>query len=230
MAIRIEASVGRGGENRKIDTRKIQRLLNEIFPAMPLEIDGDCGPKTIRRIDRFQRRFMRNPDGCVDPGGRTLRRLNAAAPSTQPDWSGDSSRWSHDKKLSSLDRRMRPKVERVLEALAQEGFKPKIYFAWRSVAVQQEIFERGDSRVRFSFHNAQQKNGTPNAYAADIIDRRWAWGAQAKNNGFWEALGRAAKQEGLYWGGNWRRFKDWAHVQFHPNAQLSEVKRESWLA
>ena len=230
MAISIEGSVGRGGENRKSDTRKIQRLLNEVFPATPLEVHGLCGPETIRRIERFQRRFMQSPDGRIDPGGRTLRRLEGAAPGVQPDWSGDSSRWSKEKKLSSLNRRTRPKVERILEALAEEGFRPKVFFAWRSVAVQQKIFERGDSKVRFSFHNAQKKDGTPNAYAADIIDRRWAWSNAAEKNGFWQALGKAAKQEGLYWGGDWRSFKDWAHVQYYPNNRLAEVKRQSGLA
>ena len=230
MAIKIVASVGRGGTNRKGDVRKIQKLLNAIFPATPLKVDGLCGDKTIRRIERFQRRFMRSPDGRVDRSGRTLRRLNQAAPGLQLDWRGDSSKWSPEKKLQSLDRRMRPKVGRVTEALKAQGFRPKIVYAWRSVAVQQELVAKGRSRVRFSFHNAQKPNGSPRAYAADIIDRRWAWSAMAKANGFWEALGNAAKQEGLFWGGDWRSFKDWAHVQLHPNRMLAEVRRESGLA
>ncbi len=230
MAIKISGSVGRGGTNRKGDVRKIQKLLNAIFPATSLEVDGLCGDKTIRRIGRFQRRFMRNPDGRVDPGGRTLRRLNQAAPGLQLDWRGDSSKWSPEKKLQSLDGRMRRKVERVTEALKAQGFRPKIVYAWRSVAVQQELVAKGRSKVKFSFHNAQKPGGSPRAYAADIIDRRWAWSARAKANGFWEALGSAAKQEGLFWGGDWRSFKDWAHVQLHPNRMLAEVRRESRLA
>ena len=46
----------------------------------------------------------------------------------QKDWSGDSSRWSEEKKLSSLDKRMRRKDVRVLDALKAEGFSPKILF------------------------------------------------------------------------------------------------------
>ncbi len=229
MAIKISASVGQGGINHKGDVRKIQKLLNAIYPASALEVDGLCGNKTIRRIERFQRRFLRSPDGRVDPNGRTLRRLNQAAPGLQIEWSGDSSKWSTEKKLKSLDRRMRPKVERVTEALKAQGFRPKIVYAWRSVAVQQELVAKGRSKVKFSFHNAQKPGGSPRAYAADIIDRRWAWSARAKANGFWEALGSAAKRGGLFWGGDWRSFKDWAHVQFYPNRMLAEVKRESGL-
>lgn len=230
MDVTIKGSVGANGKNGRADTRKVQKLLNAIFPSTLLSVDGDCGSKTVRRIERFQRRFTTKPDGRVDPDGRTLKKLNAAAPGLQKDWSGDSSRWSEEKKLSSLDKRMRGKVVRVLGTLKAEGFKPKIFFAWRSVAVQLEIVAKGNSKVRFSFHNAQKKNGTPNAYAVDIIDKRWAWSDKAEENGFWEVLGKAGKAEGLFWGGDWRRFKDWAHLQFFPNNKLSDVKRESGLA
>jgi len=229
MTIQITSSVGKGGANKKSDVIKIQRALNIIFPSLLLDTDGLCESKTIRRIVRFQKKFMNNPDGRIDPSGRTLKRLNSASPDMQSEWSGDSSRWPLDKKLSSLDRRMRPKVERVLATLSDEGYKPKIVYAWRSVAVQLELYNAGNSKVKFSFHNAQKKNGTPNAYAADIIDKRWAWNDKAEENGFWEALGRIGKSEGLYWGGNWVSFKDWAHVQYYPNYKLSEVRRESGL-
>ena len=162
MDVTINGSVGVGGKNGKADTRKIQKLLNAVFPATLIEANGECGENTKRRIKRFQKRFMQNPDGRVDPNGKSLKKLNAAAPSMQKDWSGDSSKWPEEKKLQSLDKRMRPKIVRVLDGLKAGGFKPKIFFAWRSVAVQREIFDKGHSKVRFSFHNAQKKNGTPN--------------------------------------------------------------------
>ena len=227
MSVNIIKSVGRDGDNRKVDTRKIQRILNAIYPALLLDEDGNCGPKTIRRIERFQRKYMTKPDGRVDPGGRTLRRLNAAAPEMQKDWSGDSSKWSQKKKMASLDKKFKTKTTHVLDALKLERFQPKIFFAWRSLAEQQRLFASGNSRVRFSFHNAQRENGTPNAYAAEIIDERWGWDPKAEENGFWEALGGVAKSEGLYWGGNWRTFKDSAHIQLYPNTKLTDVKQES---
>ena len=229
MTVEITSSVGKSGVNNKIDVKKVQRALNIIFPSLPLDVDGLCGPKTIRRIIRFQKRFMTNPDGRVDPNGRTLKKINSASPDTQSTWQGDSSKWSEDKKLDSLDQRMRPKVKRVLATLKENGYKPKIVYAWRSVTKQLELVNAGHSKVRFSFHNAQTKTGKPNAYAADIIDKRWAWQPEAKQNGFWSALGKAAKVEGLYWGGDWRSFKDWAHIQYYSNNKLSEIKKESGL-
>ena len=229
MTISIADSVGRHGHNDRSDTKKIQGLLNTALPARAIAVDGICGRNTIARIERFQRRFMRNPDGRVDPGGLTLRRLNAAAPAERQTWDGDSSRWPEGKKLDSLEPRMRTKTRRVLRTLKQRGFRPKIVYAWRSVEVQRRLVAQGRSRVSFSFHNAQHTDGTPNAYAADIIDRRWAWSPEAEANGFWTALGQAAKREDLYWGGDWQSFKDWAHVQLLPNSELLEVKRESGL-
>lgn len=230
MPIEIQASVGRGGENRRPDTREIQRALNEVFPSLELVVDGLCGSKTIRRIERFQRRFMTAPDGRVDPGGRTLRRLNSTVPSLTEDWSGDSQRWSQEKKLASLAPPMRPRVERTLAVLRAQGFQPKIVYAWRSVAVQAQLVEQGHSKVRFSFHNAQKPSGRPHALAVDVIDRRFAWTAKAATSGFWQAQGAAGKAEGLLWGGDWRSFKDWAHLQLHPNRLLAQVRRESGLA
>lgn len=230
MAISITSSVGKDGINKRSDVKKIQAALNAVYPSLALFVDGLCGPKTIRRIEKFQGRFMNNPDGRIDPGGRTLKRLNSATPDIQDEWSGDSAKWPEEKKLDSLARGMRPKVKRVLEILKEEGFQPKIVYAWRSVTKQLELVEAGHSRVRFSFHNAQKKDGTPNACAADIIDKRWAWTKAAERNGFWEALGRSAKNEGLYWGGDWISFKDWAHVQYYPNYMLADVKKESGLA
>ncbi|MBL8483568.1 MAG: M15 family metallopeptidase [Rhodocyclaceae bacterium] len=145
------------------------------------------------------------------------------------DWSGDSSRWPQEKKIASLAPALRPKVEAVLAALAARGFKPKVFFGWRSVAVQMEIVRKGNSKVKFSFHNAQLPDGTPNAYAVDIIDQRWAWSDAAEKNGFWEALGEEAKKLGLFWGGDWKTFRDVAHVQLVDNRELARVKRESGL-
>jgi len=230
MSIEITASVGRGGDNRKADTRRIQKALNEIYPALALTVDGLCGPNTVRRIERFQRDFMRVPDGRIDPGGRSLARLNSAVPSLQDEWQGDSSKWSQERKLASLDPDLREKVERVLERLTADGFQPRIYFGWRSVAVQRELVRQGNSQVSFSFHNAQYPNGRPRAQAVDIIDRRWAWSEAAQENGFWDALGRAGKDQGLYWGGSWIKFKDYAHLQSFPNTRLAEIRRESGLA
>jgi len=84
MSRQISASVGRmGGRNLPDDVRTVQELLNEVpatagGPAPPLVPDSICGPKTIGAIQAFQLHHFgfSGADGRVDPGGRTLAKLN----------------------------------------------------------------------------------------------------------------------------------------------------------
>jgi murein DD-endopeptidase MepM/ murein hydrolase activator NlpD len=77
----IQASVGRNGVNQPHDVRTVQTLLGEcrhLLGSLPaVALTGSADADTIRAIEEFQRRvlFMQNPDGRVDPGGRTLRTL-----------------------------------------------------------------------------------------------------------------------------------------------------------
>jgi len=75
--ITIAQSVGRGGRaKRGSDVLKIQKLLNKAGAKPELVPDSKVGTNTIRAIERFQSGFMKRPDGRIDPGGRSLRRLN----------------------------------------------------------------------------------------------------------------------------------------------------------
>jgi len=242
QSIYIRRSVGNGGVNQNQDVRAVQSQLNAQMPRTltKLVIDGKSGPVTIAAIRSFQKSVVGlwMPDGRVDAGGKTL--IGLSEPSSEAKWArgtamesarwgGDSARWTQEKKLQSLDPAFRIKVMSIVDALEKQGFQPKIFYGWRSVAVQQELFKKGRSKVKFSFHNAQKSDGTPNSYAADIIDRRWGWKDAAEKNGFWEALGKEANKRGLVWGGDWKSFKDVAHIQGRKNSELSAVKRESGL-
>lgn len=80
----ISASVGEGGANRSADVKTIQEMLNKVMPDWggpnpKLAVDGICGPLTKAAIRKFQQAQLSTyfaPDGRVDPGQRTLRRLN----------------------------------------------------------------------------------------------------------------------------------------------------------
>ncbi len=226
----LQASVGENGKNLKGDVETVQSLLKS-KGFDPKGVDGICGKDTIAAIRRFQATFLSNPDGLIEPGRKTWQKL-AGTGGTTPDlsqWSGDSARWTQEKKLQSMHPELRPKVEKVLQALCARGFQPKVFYGWRSVAVQMQLYYQGNSKVKFSFHNAQHPDGTPNAYAADIVDSRFGWAPEAEQTGFWKALGVEAKKCGLIWGGDWVNFRDWAHVQLVQNGELARVKQESGL-
>jgi hypothetical protein len=228
----ISASVGSGGRNFHEDVVVVQQLL-KTKGYDPGQIDGICGFRTIDAIRQFQLKFVIRPDALVEPGRRTWQQLASTqgtiTPQLSREWNGDSAQWSREKKLQSLTPLLRPKVEAVLAALSERGFQPKIFYGWRSVAVQLELFKQVNSKVKFSFHNAQKPDGTPNSFAADVVDQRYGWSEEAKTSGFWAALGEEAKKLHLYWGGDWSNFRDWAHVQLVPNSQLAQVKKESGL-
>lgn len=239
MAIRnfISGSVGKGGKNARMDVQVVQRILKDIKEGYdPGPVDGFCGVRTIAAISLFQKKFLHYPDGLIAPGGITWQRLVSVQRLAPPlpqvasgDWSGDPARWPQDKKLQSLNVEFRSSVTKLLAALVKRGFKPKVFYGWRSVAIQLKLFKEGKSLVKFSFHNAQKVDGTPNSYAVDIVDERWGWERAAESNGFWKALGEESKKLKLVWGGDWVEFRDWAHVQGRLNRELADVKRESGL-
>ena len=85
----ITASVGVGGKNAQADGVIIQVLLNLNRPAAlpPIAVDGAVGaPGTAAAIKEFQARVMGQaaPDGRVDPGGGTLKALQASLPPFDP--------------------------------------------------------------------------------------------------------------------------------------------------
>lgn len=82
--VTISASVGARGANLAKDVREIQQALNGVSmaqggPTPSLAVDGICGPLTTAAIQRFQRVQFPGwtPDGRIDPGQKTIRRLNA---------------------------------------------------------------------------------------------------------------------------------------------------------
>ncbi len=71
----LTASVGLGGRNLRHDVERVQRLLTSAGFS-PGAIDGRFGPRTAAAILSYQSQFLTRPDGRIDPGGRTWRRLS----------------------------------------------------------------------------------------------------------------------------------------------------------
>jgi len=74
----ISASVGRGGVNRAADVAIVQELLIARGYTFIGAANGVCGAATVRAILAYQAGYLRNPDGVIDPGGRTWRNLSAS--------------------------------------------------------------------------------------------------------------------------------------------------------
>lgn len=134
----------------------------------------------------------------------------------------DAARWaSIEAKLKKFHPTLARKIRAIIKDLEGHGHKPTIGSGWRSKAEQRIIYNRGDSTVLFSFHNATKADGTACALAGDIVDARYGWDSPKR---FWTHLGSSANAHGLVWGGGWKRFPDVAHVQLLPNNMLTKVK------
>ena len=91
MAKNIVRSVGewaRGAFNQRDDVKVVQELLKDASTTLkspkldPGKIDGTINRPplrsgTVAAIKAFQATFMRHPDGLVEPGGKTIRALQA---------------------------------------------------------------------------------------------------------------------------------------------------------
>jgi predicted chitinase len=80
--------VGERRQNDREDTETIQRMLNlcaakgRLTLEAPLRPDGAFGPKTLAAITAFQRQVVgyTEPDGVVEPAGKTIRFLAECLP------------------------------------------------------------------------------------------------------------------------------------------------------
>jgi len=82
--VAILQSVGEEGVNDRVDVKVIQAALNlsqsdKFKLDKQLVVDGDIGSKTILAIEAFQKNIVKlgNPDGRIDPDGRTLGTLKS---------------------------------------------------------------------------------------------------------------------------------------------------------
>ncbi len=79
----LHAAVGADAPNRPEDVRAVQAALNAVSqdaggPLAPLALDGQCGPRTLAAIARFQLRQFGWTDFRIDPRQGTARLLSPA--------------------------------------------------------------------------------------------------------------------------------------------------------
>lgn len=111
------------------------------------------------------------------------------------------------------------KVERVLAGLRSKGWNPMIVprtGGYRSLEQQAALkgSGKGVTQVSVGYHNnVDPVSGAPRALAADVVDRTSLWNTDERGMRFFRDLGALAKAQGLGWGGDWRSFKDYPHIQ-----------------
>ncbi|WP_082411887.1 M15 family metallopeptidase [Thalassobacillus devorans] len=132
------------------------------------------------------------------------------------------------------------KRDELIDRAADKGIDVVITEGFRTIEEQEEIYERGRSEdgdiVTYaeggeSYHNyglaidfaLRKENG-------DII---WDTEYDGNDNGDsdWMEVVDIAKELGFDWGGDWRRFKDYPHLQMDLGYSIRELKngfRPDW--
>jgi peptidoglycan L-alanyl-D-glutamate endopeptidase CwlK len=125
--------------------------------------------------------------------------------------------------IESLSPGFQKQIKTILLHLEGKGWIPVVYHGQRTSDEQAKIVKAGHSKTMQSFHIeatalSRGKNGMYwqiKGEAADIVDARFLWAGPAADLDFqfWKDLGAFAKSFGLGWGGDWKKFKDVAHVE-----------------
>ena len=140
--VTLQRPVGKGSDNQAADVRLVQQLLNRFRPAGSrlLRVDGDASQDVVSAIEEFQRRVggFANPDGVVDPGGKTFNALCGGSTDVlKIAWGAKVSAEFKQKAIAICERLSVP-VDFLMSAMAfesGESFSPKVKNAAGSGAV-----------------------------------------------------------------------------------------------
>ena len=126
-------------------------------------------------------------------------------------------------KKAGLDPEFRTKLEIFEKRLLESGIRVKLVSGYRSFEEQNRLYALGrtkpgrivtKARGGYSWHNF--------GLAADYA---FISGGQLTWDGPWRIFGRIARECGLEWGGDWRKFPDRPHVQWRRGKTLAQMRR-----
>ena len=119
-----------------------------------------------------------------------------------------------------LDPAFSAKLEAALDEVRAAGFDPKVFEGGRSQRRQAWLYGQGRPDFpgtgrpgnKVTWILSASNHGTFPGEAVDVISAKNGW----SNMAFFYALGPAVKKQGLTWGGDWTKSRDYPHVEFKP--------------
>lgn len=132
--------------------------------------------------------------------------------------------------LDTLAPKFRAALEACLDGVRKAGYDPIVWETLRTGARQQWIYGFGrewdDGRGVVSHSADADESWHAFGLAADVVSRSKLWNAPTE---FWKVLGREAKANGLFWGGDFDSFPDRPHIQFGEPMRRSPSPRAARL-
>jgi peptidoglycan L-alanyl-D-glutamate endopeptidase CwlK len=127
--------------------------------------------------------------------------------------------------LDVLAPRFRAAVERMLVAMREAGYTPRVAETLRTPERQSFLYGFGrdydDGRGVVTKAPTSDTSWHGYGLAVDVVCAKRGWSAPDE---FWRCLGAAARDEGLEWGGGWK-FRDLPHVQWGKPMALAPSAR-----
>lgn len=126
----------------------------------------------------------------------------------------ESSRLKYNaERLASVKPSLREKVLLVIADLEAQKLRPLITCGFRSIAEQNKLYAQGRSKagkiVTFA-KGGQSKHNFGDAVDFAFLDTA---GNIDWSQKLFTKLGASAKKFGLSWGGAWKKFKDYPHIE-----------------
>lgn len=121
------------------------------------------------------------------------------------------------RRLESLDPDTQTKVRRWLAACEAAGLDVLITCTDRTFQEQAALYAIGRTMAGKKITNADVGQSEHNwRRALDFVPLRHGkpvWGTTGADLELWQRIASLAKNEGLEWGGDWPKFKDFPHIQ-----------------
>lgn len=185
----ISASVGSNGVNKDNDVKFVQSILalvaEEDMRMPELVVDGKSGPNTVGAIKKFQRFYvkLKNPDGRVDPDGRSEKTLVAKALEIDKKYLSDLAQNFKLKKNSGSTYQSGPKVisyrinaKRVVSEYSENVIKLAMSYAGINRCDISSTIRTFYDQARIMHDNCQ---AFPGATSVDSLRSSRGWGYAA---------------------------------------------------
>lgn len=131
--------------------------------------------------------------------------------------------------LADLVPSVREKVERFVQSCAAAGVSVLVYCTYRSAEEQEMLYRQGrldpgkivtNARAGESWHQYRR--------AVDAVPLRsgkplWKYDASAPE---WQVFADQADAVGLEWAGDWKRFREYVHLQDTGGKTIEEARAE----
>jgi len=124
-----------------------------------------------------------------------------------------------------LDPEFRPKLDAFERRLREVGIRVKLVCGCRSIEEQNRLYALGRTKPGRRVTNARGGYSWHNFGLA--ADYAFVVGGQLTWSGPWNIFGRIARECGLEWGGDWKKFPDKPHVQWRRGRTLREMREGS---